>query len=55
MKLKSPLHKDQTENETAEPEEVTEKGTEVAETKGLESDSDIEFIEEVPRKPGAPH
>ena len=45
---------DQTENETAEPEEDTEKGTGVAETKGLESDSDIEFIEEVPKKPGAP-
>ena len=45
---------DQTENETAEHEEGTEKGTGVAETKGLESDSDIEFIEEVPRKPGAP-
>ena len=45
---------DQTETETAEPEGVTEKGTGVAETKGLESDSDIEFIEEVPKKPMAP-
>ena len=44
----------QTETETVEPEGVTETGTGVAETNGLESDSDIEFIEEVPKKPMAP-
>ena len=44
----------QTETETVEPEGVTETGTGIAETKGLESDSDIEFIEEVPKKPMAP-
>ena len=44
----------QTETETVEPEGVTETGTSVAETNGLESDSDIEFIEEVPKKPMAP-
>ena len=40
---------DQTEKEIVEPEEDTEEGTGEAET-----DSDIEIIEEIPRKPGDP-
>ena len=45
---------DQTEKEIVEPEEDTEEGTGEAETKAPDSDSDIEIIEEITKKPGDP-
>ena len=44
----------QTGTETAEPEGTAVTGTGVTETNEPESDSDIEFIEEVPKKPKKP-
>ena len=44
----------QIETETAEPEGIAETGTSVTETNEPESDSDIKFIKEVPKKPMKP-